>query len=89
MGELLSQVLEPDNLTRAYKRVVRNGGAAGTDAMEVSDLQAHLDEVWPKVKDEIERGQYRPLPVLGIEIPKASGGKRLLGIPTYLSIRVV
>lgn len=84
MGQLLAHVLAPENLKRAYKRVVRNGGAAGTDGMQVQDLQGYLDEAWPQVKEQIERGQYRPLPVLGIEIPKASGGKRLLGIPTVL-----
>lgn len=84
MGELLAQVLESDNLKRALRRVIRNGGAAGTDGMQVKDLPGYLDEAWPKVKEQIERGQYHPLPVLGMEIPKASGGKRLLGIPTVL-----
>ena len=84
MGELLAQVVESDNLKRALRRVIRNGGAAGTDGMQVKDLPGYLNETWPKLKEQIERGQYHPLPVLGIEIPKDSGGKRLLGIPTVL-----
>ena len=74
MGFLLAEVLQPCNLTRAYKRVVQNGGTAGTDGMQVEDLRAYLDEAWPKIKVEIEGGRYWPMPVLGVEIPKASVG---------------
>ena len=84
MGELLAQVLARENLKRAYQRVVRNGGAAGKDGVEVSDLRNHLESVWPRLRTEIETGQYRPTAVRGVEIPKANGGKRLLGIPTVL-----
>lgn len=84
MGELLAQVLDRNNLRRAYKRVVGNGGAAGTDGVKVSDFRSHLEEVWPKVVAEIVSGQYQPAAVRGVEIPKSSGGKRLLGIPTVL-----
>ena len=84
MGELLAQVLARENLKTAYKRVVRNKGSSGVDGVEVQDLAAYLKAFWPQVKHEVSTGQYRPKPVLGVEIPKPSGGKRLLGIPTVL-----
>ena len=84
MGELLAQVLARENPKTAYKRVVRNKGSSGVDGVEVQDLAAYLKAFWPQVKHEVSTGQYRPKPVLGVEIPKPSGGKRLLGIPTVL-----
>ena len=84
MGELLAQVLARENLKTAYKRVIRNKGSSGVDGVEVQDLAAYLKAFWPQVKHEVSTGQYRPKPVLGVQIPKPNGGKRLLGIPTVL-----
>lgn len=39
---LLGQILSPKHLNTAYKRVLKNQGAAGVDGMEVSDLKEHL-----------------------------------------------
>ncbi len=79
---LLDEILSKSNLTRAYDQVVRNHGSAGTDRMQVSELKRYLQMRWGEIRSEIEHGNYQPQPVLGIEIPKRSGGKRLLGIPT-------
>lgn len=79
---LLDEILSRSNMTRAYEQVVRNQGGAGTDRMQVHELKTHLQKHWIELRSEIEQGTYRPKPVLGIEIPKRSGGKRLLGIPT-------
>lgn len=68
----------------AYDRVVGNKGCAGTDGMEVKDLKPYLNEHWGHIKAAILNGTYRPHPVLGVEIDKPKGGKRLLGIPTVL-----
>jgi group II intron reverse transcriptase/maturase len=82
--ELMGAILSLENLLRAYKRVVQNGGAAGVDRVETGELASYLREHWPRVRSEILEGRYRPSVVRGVEIPKASGGKRLLGIPTVL-----
>ena len=47
-------------------------------------LQAVLKEHWPRIKEELLAGRYRPQPVRGVEIPKPGGGMRQLGIPTVL-----
>lgn len=82
--ELMGVIVSRDNLLRAYKRVVQNGGAAGVDGVETGRLAAYLRAHWPRVRSELLEGRYRPSAVRGVEIPKASGGKRLLGIPIIL-----
>jgi len=77
-------ILSRTNLTMAYKRVVGNKGAAGIDGMKVIDLKAHLQENWTLILDQLTKGTYQPQAVKGKEIPKASGGVRLLGIPRVL-----
>ena len=52
--------------------------------MAVSELRAYLKEQWPRIREELVEGRYRPQPVLRVEIPKAGGGVRLLGIPTVV-----
>ena len=81
---MLEAILTRANLTRAYKQVVSNKGSAGVDKMKVSELKSYLQKHWLRIKTEVENGIYQPQNVLGIEIPKANGGKRLLGIPSVL-----
>jgi len=81
---ILDELLSRSNLTRAYDQVIRNQGSAGTDRMQVSELKTYLQKHWSEIRLEIEQGQYQPKPIRGIEIPKRSGGKRLLGIPTVV-----
>ncbi len=80
--ELLQKVLRRNNIKIALKKVMSNRGSGGVDGMKGKELPSHFNSNWPRIKEEIENGRYRPLPVLGIEIPKDNGGKRLLGIPT-------
>jgi RNA-directed DNA polymerase len=64
--------------------VKRNKGAAGLDGMTFEDLTPYLKEHWPTIRAQLLNGTYKPQPVRRVEIPKASGGKRPLGIPTVL-----
>lgn len=81
---LLGQVLNPNNIAMAQKRVIANKGEAGVDGMKVSELNAYMAANRPAIIESIENGTYQPQAVLGVEIEKASGGKRLLGIPTVV-----
>src|SRR5215211_7697407 len=83
-GPSMEAMVERENLKQALAQVKRNKGAAGVDGMRVGDLPAHLKEHWPTIRAQLLEGTYKPQPVRRVEIPKASGGVRLLGIPTVL-----
>jgi RNA-directed DNA polymerase len=83
-GPSMEAVVERENLKKALARVKRNKGAAGIDGMSVEDLSAYLNEHWLTIRDQLLAGIYKPQPVRRVEIPKASGGMRPLGIPTVL-----
>jgi RNA-directed DNA polymerase len=84
VGPSMEAVVERENLKKALAQVKRNKGAAGIDGMTVKDLPAHLKEHWPTIRAQLLADTYKPQPVRRVEIPKASGGKRPLGIPTVL-----
>lgn len=81
-ANLMEAVVEGSNMRKAYERVVGNKGAAGVDGMSVADLGPYVRTQWRRVKEDLLAGRYEPMPVLGVEIPKPSGGMRQLGIPT-------
>jgi retron-type reverse transcriptase len=81
---MLETILSRDNMFAALKRVKSNKGSPGIDGMTVEELPAFLRENWASIKQELLNGQYRPQPVRRVEIPKADGGGRLLGIPTVV-----
>ena len=81
---LMEAIVERDNLRKALAQVKRNKGAAGIDGMTVDELGPYLKEHWPTIRVQLLEGTYKPQPVRRVEIPKASGGKRPLGIPTVL-----
>ncbi len=72
------------NVMAAHQRVVRNGGAPGVDGLTVDALLDYCREHWPRHREELLSGRYRPQPVRRVMIPKPGGGERMLGIPTVL-----
>ena len=84
VGPCLEAVVERDNLRKALAQVRRNKGAPGVDEMSVDDLAVYLKEHWPEIRAQLLAGTYKPQPVRRVEIPKASGGTRPLGVPTVL-----
>jgi RNA-directed DNA polymerase len=83
-GPSMEAIVERNNLRKALARVKGNKGAAGIDGMTIEDLAPYLKEHWPAIRAQLLDGTYKPQPVRRVEIPKASGGKRPLGIPTVL-----
>lgn len=81
---LLEQILNRDNLNRAYKQVKRNKGAGGIDGMQVDELLPYLREHKNELVQSLRDGKYRPQPVRRVEIPKENGRTRKLGIPTVV-----
>ena len=81
---LMEQVVSRENATAAWLAVKRNGGSPGIDGMTTKQLGEHLREHWESICAKLLAGTYVPSPVKRVEIPKADGGKRMLGIPTVV-----
>jgi group II intron reverse transcriptase/maturase len=81
---LLEAILDPANLNRAYKAVMRNKGCGGIDKMSCEQLLPWLLANKDGLIGSLLDGSYRPNPVRRVEIPKDNGKKRLLGIPTVV-----
>lgn len=79
---LMERIASPLNISKAYQRVLRNGGSGGVDGLTVKELQGWLGENLNQLQQQLLQGSYRPQAIKGVEIPKAGGGKRQLGIPT-------
>ena len=83
-NELLEKILSRDNMNLAFKRVKANKGASGIDDMTVDELLQYLKENGVQIKEDIRNVKYNPKAVRRVEIPKADGSKRKLGIPTVV-----
>jgi RNA-directed DNA polymerase len=80
--KLMEAVVTDENCARALEAVKRNKGAAGIDRMQTKELEKHLQAHGEKIRAKLLAGTYVPSPVRRVEIPKPSGGTRMLGIPT-------
>jgi len=69
-------------VVEAYKRVKANKGAAGVDEESILEFELDLKNNLYKIWNRMSAGSYFPPPVKTVEIPKADGKKRKLGIPT-------
>lgn len=93
-ARLMEQVCEPENLNRAYARVMANKGSPGVDGMTVEQLGGWIQRHKQAFIASLLDGSYQPQPVRGVQIPKpglrraqsSRGGKgmRQLGIPTVV-----
>ena len=79
---LMEEVVDAANLRQALKRVRSNKGSPGVDGMTTQELPAYLRAAWPRLREELLAGTYRPQPVKRVEIPQPGGGVRAVGIPT-------
>ena len=80
--DLMKRVLSPANLHMAWKHVRSNKGAPGVDGITIEDYPQWAKQHWVATRRALEGGYYIPQPVRRVEIPKPTGGVRLLGVPT-------
>ena len=80
--ELLEEILNQNNLNKAYKKVVANKGVAGVDGITVEEEFNYLKENKDRILNQIRKRKYKPQPVKRVQIPKENGKMRNLGIPT-------
>lgn len=79
---LYGHLLSKEKLYKGFKKVWKAKGAAGIDKQSLSDFASTLSDELDQLLLELKTKQYHPHPVRRVEIPKADGGVRLLGIPT-------
>ncbi|EDV0070011.1 group II intron reverse transcriptase/maturase [Salmonella enterica subsp. enterica] len=65
----------------AYKRVKANRGAAGIDGQTLAEFDENVTDNLYKLWNRMASGSYMPQAVRRVDIPKADGGVRPLGIP--------
>lgn len=66
----------------AFRLVKANQGAAGIDGQSIEAFEADLKNNLYKIWNRMSSGSYFPPPVRAVEIPKKTGGTRMLGVPT-------
>jgi hypothetical protein len=81
MAEVKPYAISKQVVWEAYQRVKANQGAAGVDGQSIEAFEADLKNNLYKVWNRMSSGSYFPPPVRLVEIPKAGGGLRPLGIP--------
>jgi RNA-directed DNA polymerase len=80
---LYDRIWRSDVLQAAWLRVQKNKGAAGVDKQTLAAVREYgVERLLGELQRDLRDGSYRPQPVRRVEIPKPSGGKRPLGIPT-------
>lgn len=82
MDKTKSYEISKHEVLKAFKRVKANKGAAGIDDESLETFEANLKNNLYKIWNRMSSGSYFPPPVKAVEIPKKSGGKRVLGVPT-------
>lgn len=80
---LYDKIRLPHFLREAYKRSKSNRGKPGVDGISFQDIEKYgVEKFISEIIEELENRTYKPQPVLRVEIPKANGKTRPLGIPT-------
>jgi RNA-directed DNA polymerase len=79
---LIDKVYRPSTLQAAWQQVKANKGAAGIDRQSIEGFAAHEQVYLSELAKDLEQGKYRPQAVRRVDIPKAGGKTRPLGIPT-------
>jgi RNA-directed DNA polymerase len=91
-GDLFNLVYDPAFLRVAWERVATNKGAGtpGVDRVTAGQVEARAgaEGYLGQIRDLLKLGEFRPVEVRRVLIPKANGKLRKLGIPT-IADRVV
>ncbi len=72
------------SIAEAWAKVRSNKGAPGVDNISIEKFPKWGRPKWKIFKKQLLDGVYNPSPALRVEIPKESGGVRLLGIPCVM-----
>ena len=79
---ILERIVDYVNVNKAYQQVKSNKGSSGIDGMDVEELGQWLGSHLKELQESILQEKYAVSAVRKVEIPKPTGGIRMLGIPT-------
>ena len=78
-------VVSRESMIRAWKKLRSNKGKPGIDNISIERYPKWVKHRWEGFKEQLLKGEFKPRPVLRVEIPKDSGdGVRKLGIPAVM-----
>jgi RNA-directed DNA polymerase len=84
--DLYNLVYDPAFLVAAWERVSTNKGAKtpGVDRASVAQIETGIgvEALLGHIRDSLKSGEFRPVEVRQVMIPKSNGKLRKLGIPT-------
>ncbi|MGV0029354.1 reverse transcriptase domain-containing protein [Phormidesmis priestleyi] len=79
---LMDLFLNAKNFRAAWERVRQNNGCAGVDGETIAHFGKNADVYLDQLCKAISLGQYHPLPLRQLFVPKKDGNWRTLGVPT-------
>lgn len=78
---LFEDLTSKDALRMGFRDVKKNRGSPGIDRVTIEKFGNNLEKELDQLVKELTGWTYAPQPVRRVEIPKPSGGVRLLGVP--------
>ena len=82
MSKIKPYIISKHLVMEAFTLVKANKGGAGVDKQSLEEFEENLKDNLYKIWNRMSSGCYMPPEVKAVEIPKKSGGVRVLGIPT-------
>ncbi|RYF50594.1 MAG: group II intron reverse transcriptase/maturase [Cytophagaceae bacterium] len=79
---LMGMVHRAEGLRASFERLAQNK-APGVDGVKKENYAIGLDDKLGTLSARLSSGAYRPKPARRVYIPKANGGRRPLGIPSF------
>lgn len=79
---LLDRILAPDNLADAWDAVAENAGVPGVDREGIRRFRRNWEARLAALAAAVRGNRYRPARLRTVFIPKPSGGRRRISIPT-------
>jgi RNA-directed DNA polymerase len=79
---LLERIAARPSLHTAWRKVRANRGAAGVDAISISEFEKNLEPNLAELSRNLHDKTYEPLPARYVSVPKTNGKLRELAIPT-------
>lgn len=79
---LIDKIYNTKTLEKAWTNVMKNKGAAGIDDITIKKFIPNKDKYLKEIADDLKEAKYEPSKIRRVNIPKADGKTRPLGIPT-------